>query len=115
MKKYTTYKRKKINDNFYADPNTNNGVEVQTGGKIIFHETPYELNGVFLSWIEFDGRSINPMELEYFRTLDPDFDFTIIDEATANIFLQGLWFDENGLQYVSVNNFEFLDNIPVMR
>jgi len=30
------------------------------------------------------------MELEYFRTLDPDFDFTIIDEATANIFLQGL-------------------------
>ena len=114
MKTYVTYKRKKVSENFYADPNTNNAVFEQTGWQITFHETPYEVNGVFVASIEYDGRSVNPTELEYFRTLDPAFEFTILEETEVNTILENFWFDESWVQYVSVDNFEFTDNRPTI-
>jgi hypothetical protein len=54
MKNYVTYKRKKLSDNFYADPNTNNGVYNESGGLISLTETPYEIDGVFISYIEYN-------------------------------------------------------------
>lgn len=106
MKHYVTYTRKNINDNFFSDPNTDWAVEKQTQGLITFNETPYEINGVFISLIEYDTSSINLQELEYFRTLDPDFNFTIVEEDEVNKLLSTLW-------DVSVKDFIFTDNRPI--
>lgn len=101
-----------MNDNFFADPNTNNAVQEQTWGQIIFHETAYEVDWVFVAWIEYDGRSINLAELEYFRTLDSDFEFTIIEEVEVNQILENMWFDNANNPYITVKDFVFTDNTP---
>lgn len=106
MKQYVTYKRKKINDHFFADPNTNNGVERETGGVIKLYETPYEVDGVFIAYIEYDENIVNVQQIEYFKNLDPAFEFTIIDESTVNILLSQIW-------DIIVQDFVFTDNRPV--
>lgn len=111
MKRYITYTRKKINDNYYQDPNTNNKVEIETNWHTTFYETPYEYNWVFLAYVEYGDEFTNE-QIEYFRNLDTDFNFTFITEEEANIFLQNFWKDEEWNYYVSVANFEFTNNTP---
>lgn len=112
MKSYVTYTRKKISDTYYADPNTNNAVEERTAGLIRFIETPYEINGVFCAYIDFDPLKVNPKQIEYFRTLDPEMNFRIVTEEDINTLLSEYGSDENG-QFVSVKDFVFTDNRPV--
>ena len=112
MKNYVTYTRKQIDERFYADPNTNNWVHEQTGWQITFNETSYEIDGVFVSWIEY-ADTIKPAELEYFRTLDPAFNFQIVTEADINELLKTYGQDEENNYYVSVSDFIFTNNIPV--
>jgi len=105
MKQYITWKRKKINDFRYEDPNTNDRVNVETGWITTFFETPYQItDGRFISYVEYpDITSVE--EVEYFRNLDPDFSFTFIDELEANTLLSELW-------DVTVSDFVFTDNRP---
>ena len=105
MKRYVTWKEKKINDNLYIHPNTNGRVEEETWWKTIFIETDYKhSDGRFMSVVEYPNTT-TPEEVEAFRLLDPAFEFTFITEAEANTFLASLW-------EVSVSNFEFTDNRP---
>lgn len=114
MKQYITYKRKKINEFLYEDPNTNNRVYKETWGKTIFTETPYKIpDGRFISIVEYADTE-TAENIEYFRTLDLAFEFTFIDELTANTLLKELWTDETWIQYVKVNNFIFEDNKPTL-
>ncbi len=105
MKRYITYTRKKINDNFYSDPNTNGRVEEETNWVTKFYETPYEVNWVFLAYVSYPSET-EQSEVEYFKNLDPEFNFTFITEEEANTLLSELW-------DVSVSNFDFTDNRPL--
>jgi hypothetical protein len=105
MKRYITYTRKKENDSFYSDPNTNNRVETETNWVTKFYETPYEVDGVFLSYVEYPNETTIE-EVEYFKNLDPAYNFTFITEEQANELLANLW-------DVSVSSFEFNDNRPL--
>lgn len=106
MHKYITYTRKKISDNRYLDPNTNDIVEKATSWIAKFTETAYEFNWVFLATVEFSTET--PIEqIEYFRSLDPEFNFTFITEEEANIELAKLW-------DVKVKDFVFTDSRPVL-
>ena len=105
MKQYITYKRKHINDSFYADPNTNNWVHEATEGAIELIETLYQVDWVFISYIDFDGR-MSDRQMEFFRTLDPAFEFTFAEEWEINTLLSTLW-------DVFVKDFIFTDNRPV--
>lgn len=111
MRNYVTYKRKEINDHFFADPNTWDAVYKETWWLISLNETPYQNDGVFISWIEY-GDDIKPEQLVYFQTLDPDFEFKIVDESTINNMLQVYGKDDNGNYYVSVKDFIFIDKRP---
>lgn len=104
MKRHITYKRKKINDNYYQDPNTQNRVEIETNWFTKFFETPYEVNGIFLAYVEYPDTT-TPDEIEYFKNLEPAFEFTFITEEEANTMLSNLW-------QVSVKDFMFTDLRP---
>lgn len=104
MRKYITYTRKKINDNYYQDPNTNNIVEEATGWITKFTETAYDYNGVFIAYVEFPTDTSDE-QIEYFRTLDSDFNFTFVTEEEANIHLANIW-------DITVEDFVFTDNRP---
>ena len=101
MLKYITFTRKKINDNYYQDPNTNSIVENATGWITKFTETPYEVDWKFIWYVEFPTDTPDE-QIEYFRSLDPDFNFTFITEEEANTELAKLW-------EVSVKEFVFTD------
>jgi len=101
MIKYITYTRKKISDNYYQDPNTNNIVEEATSWITKFTETAFDFNWVFLAYVEFPNDTTDE-QIEYFRTLDTDFNFTFITEEEANIHLSKIW-------DISVDNFNFDD------
>ena len=106
MKKYITWNRKKVNDNYYQDPNTNDRASLESGWVVTFTETPYQLNWTFISVVEYPDNT--PQEqLDYFMSIDPDFNFTILTEEEANALLQTAYNWE-----VSVNNFVFTDNRP---
>ena len=103
MKRYLTYKRKKINDNLYEDPNTNNRVSNETCPWTTFTETCYQVaDGRFIAIIEYADTTTDE-EVEAFRILDTAFDFTFLDETEANAFLSELW-------DVTVSNHVFTDN-----
>lgn len=102
MKRYITYTRKKINDNYYQDPNTNNRVKKETNWVTKFFETPYEFGWVFLAYVEYPNKTTIE-EIEYFRNLDKDFNFTFIMEEEVNILLLKIW-------DISVKDFVFTDN-----
>lgn len=102
MKRYITYTRKKESDSFYSDPNTNNRVERETNWVTKFYETPYEIEWVFLAYVEYPNETTSE-QVEYFKKLDPNYNFTFITEEQANELLNKLW-------DVSVSNFEFRDN-----
>lgn len=104
MKRYITYKRKKENENFYSDPNTNWKFDRLTVDSK-FYETPYEVDWVFLAYVEYPDET-TVEEIEYFRNLDPAYNFTFITEEQANELLANLW-------DVSVSNFQFNDNRPL--
>lgn len=107
MKKYITWKEKKINDNLYQHPNTDDMVNKNTNWEIKFFETPYKIaDGRYVSYIEH-AWTIPQARLDQYRTFDPAFEFTIIDEATANSLL-------SQLGDVTVSNFVFTDNRPVL-
>ena len=105
MKKYLTYKRKKISDNYYQDPNTNNRVELETNWVTKFTETAYEhADWRFLAYVEYPDETTNE-QVEYFRLLDPAFEFTFITEAQATDILNETYGWE-----VVVTSFVFTDN-----
>jgi hypothetical protein len=105
MKKYITWKRKKVNENCYKDPNTDNRTNEETTWQATFTETTYKINdGRFISFVEYSDDCLED-DVETFRNLDPDFEFTFIDENTANTLL-------SELGDVTVSNFEFTDNRP---
>ena len=105
MKRYITNTRKKINDNYYQDPNTNGIVEDATSWVTVFTETKYELNWVFLWIVEYPDDSSDEL-VEYFRVFDEAFSFTFITEEKANEMLSEIW-------DISVSDFVFTDNRPV--
>lgn len=105
MRKYITYTRKKENDNFYSDPNTNNRVEEETNWVTKFFETAYDHNWVFLAYVEYPDAT-TPDEISYFQNLDPEFNFTFITEAEANTHLSSIW-------DITVKDFVFEDNRPL--
>ena len=108
-KRYITYTRKKINDNCYLDPNSNDAVSLATNWKTIFNETPYLLEDWrFIATVEY--RDIETEEnINYFLHLDEAFEFTFITEEVANELLKEFWENENWY-LVSVKDFIFTDN-----
>ena len=107
MKIYVTWKRKKINDNCYQDPNTNNRTELETNWQAVLTETPYKISdGRFISFVEYSN-DCTAESIEYFKNLDPAFEFTFIDENQTNVLLSELW-------DITVNNFVFTNNNPVL-
>jgi len=106
MKRLITYKRKKINDFLYEDPNTNHRVTMETSWQTIFTETPYNLaDWRFICIVEYwdDETEEN---INYFMNLDTAFEFTFIEEDEANVLLSELW-------DIVVNDFVFTDNRPI--
>jgi hypothetical protein len=107
MLKYITWRAKKINANLIEHPNTNDRVNLETAWAITFTETPYQIaDGRYISFLEH-AWNITQAQLDHWRTLDPAFEFTIIDETTTNTLLSELW-------DVTVTNFIFTDNRPVL-
>ena len=105
IKKYITWNRKKINDNRYTDPNTDNLFENSTTAGT-FHETPYQIaDWRFISWIEYPELTTEE-RINELITAHSDFNFTFITEAEANTFLESLA-DDTG--WVTVSNFIFSD------
>jgi len=105
MKKYITWKPKKVNSNLIEHPNTNDRVNKETKWAIIFTETPYQIaDGRYISFLEHDWNIVQA-QLDNWKVLDPAFEFTIIDEVEANLLLSELW-------DVSVTDFIFSDNRP---
>jgi len=112
MKRYITYKRKRINDNLFQDPNTNNRVEIETGWMTKFFETSYQhADWRFLAHVEYPDEA-TVEQVEYFRLLDPAFEFTFITEQEANTLLQQTYnWDVTVTDFVFTDN--RLENIPV--
>ena len=105
MQRYITWTRKKVNDNLYADPNTNDRVNIETNWQTTFYETPYQINDWrFISYVDYPDTTTEE-EITYYLWLEPEFNFTLITEEEANTLLSELW-------DVSVSNFEFKDNRP---
>jgi hypothetical protein len=106
MKKYITWKPKKINDYLYEHPNTNDRVQTETSWAIIFTETSFQIDdGRYISLVEH-ADDMPQSEIDHWRELDTAYEFTIIDETTANTLISELW-------DVTVSNFIFTDNRPV--
>ena len=106
MLRYITYKRKKVNDNYYQDPNSENRVEIETNWKTIFNETPYQLEDWrFIATVEYRD-SETQENIDYFLDLDPAFEFTFITEWEVNELLKELS-DETWT--VTVKDFIFED------
>jgi len=107
MKQYITWNRKKVNDFLYEDPNTNNRVSKETNWQTTFNETGFQIaDGRFISWVEYPDTTTQE-EITYYLSLEPEFNFNLIDETEANALLSELW-------EVSVNNFIFTDNRPLL-
>lgn len=105
MKRYLTYKRKKINNNYYQDPNTNWLFQEATEWAV-FYETPYQLsNKVFVAWVEYPDTTTQA-QIDWLISTYNQFEFTFIDEATANTLLSELT-DDTGS--VTVTDFIFTD------
>ena len=105
MKRYITYKRKQINLNCFQDPNTNNRVEIETNWVTKFTETAYQhTDWRVLSYVEYPDET-TAEQVEYFRLLDPAFEFTFITESQAIDLLNETYGWE-----VTVSNFIFTDN-----
>ena len=106
IQKLITWKRVKVNENRFVDPNTDWAFEKATEWAT-FTETPYQIaDWRFISFVEYPDTTtqeqINTLINEYSA-----FEFTFIDEATVNQLLSELW-------DVSVNNFIFTDNRDIM-
>lgn len=113
VKQYLTWKRVKVNDNFYRDPNTDNVFKAITTWAI-FHETPFQIpDWRFVSWVEYPDNT--PQErIDQVISQNIAFEATFITEIQANLLLRELWVDENNNAYVTVANFVFTDNRPEM-
>lgn len=106
MQKIITWKAKKINDYLYEHPNTNDRVQTETSWAITFTETNFQIaDGRYISLVQH-ADNMSQESIDYWRELDPAYEFTIIDEATANSLLAELW-------DVTISNFIFTDNRPV--
>jgi len=113
MKKYVTWKPKKINDNLYEHPNTNDRVNSETNWAITFTETSYQIADLrYISFLEHSWE-IPQAQLDNWKILDPAFEFTIIDETEANELLLEFWLDENEEPLISVTDFIFADIRPM--
>jgi hypothetical protein len=106
IQRYVTWKRKMVDTCCYKDPNTDDRVFSETNWGTTFIETPYQIaDWRFISLVEYPD-TCTQQEIDYFKTLDPAFEFTFIDETTANTLLSELW-------DVTVTNWVFSDNRPV--
>lgn len=105
MKRYITYTRKKENENFYSDPNTNWNFEKQTTGSK-FYETPYELEWIFLAYVEYPD-SIPLSVIDELIMINSEYNFKFINEEEANKFLKQI------SELISVKDFVFEDNRPL--
>lgn len=101
MRRYITYKRVKVNDNFYSDPNTNDSFENATEGSTFF-ESPYEFEGIFLASVEYPDSTIQ-WQIDWLLNAYSDFNFTFITEEEANMHLSKIW-------DIKVKDFVFTDN-----
>jgi len=107
IQKYVTWKPKQVNSNLYEHPCTNDRVNKETNWQIIFTETRFQLaDWRYVSFLEHDWNIVQE-QLDNWKVLDPAFEFTIITEEEANILL-------NELGDITVSNFEFIDNRPVL-
>ena len=105
MLRYITYTRKKVNDNYYMDPNSQNTFENQTTNST-FYETPYEINWTFIAYVEYPDDTTQDRIDELLQAYT-SFNFSFITEEEANELLSELW-------DVSVKDFVFTDNIPII-
>jgi hypothetical protein len=105
MLRYITWKRVKINDNYFIDPNTNWEFEKATKDSK-FTETPYQLNDWrFISIVEYPNETTQE-QIDLLISAYSAFNFTFITEIEANNLLSELW-------EVSVKDFVFSDNRPI--
>lgn len=96
-----------MNEFCYKDPCTDDRVNKETGWITTFTETPYCISDWrFISLVEYPDNCTEE-NVEYFKNLDPDFEFTFITELEANTLLNGCY---NWL--VTVKDFVFTDNRP---
>ena len=104
IKKYITRKRVKVSEYKYIDPNTD-GQFGSVTSNATFIETPYKIaDGRFISIVEYPDTTPQAT-IDWLIASYAPFEFTFIDEATANILLSELW-------DVTVSNFVFTDNRP---
>jgi len=113
VKKYVTWKAKKINDSYYQHPNTDGRANSESNGDINFIETPYEsIDGTYISIAEHEW-NLPQARLNALMIKDPDFQFVSVTEEEVNvILLEAYWLDWESNPYVSVSNHEFTDNRP---
>ena len=105
MKRLITWKRVQATPNYFIDPNTNNQFN-DTTEWATFTETPYKIaDGRFISMVEYPDATTQARIDELIASYSA-FEFTFIDETTANALLAELW-------DVSVSNFIFTDNRPI--
>lgn len=104
IKRYITFFRKKENENFYSDPNTNWKFDRLTVDSK-FYETPYEVNWTFLAYVEYPDNTLLST-IDNFIVENSEYNFTFLTEEEANEFLSNLW-------DVSVKDFIFTDNRPL--
>ena len=106
MKRLITWNRVQVSTYNLIDPNTNNQFNEVTEGAI-FHETNLQLaDGRFVSLVEYPDATTQERLDELIAAYAP-FHFTFIEEAEANTLLAELW-------DVTVANFEFTDNRPLL-
>ncbi len=116
MKKYITWKSKKINDNYFTHPNTSNRASNESNWDIIFTETSYKsIDWRYMSFVEHDG-ALPQARLDSLMIMDADFEFTSVTEESMNAdLLEAYWTTEWPWlvqPMVSVSNFVFTDLRP---
>ena len=112
VKKYVTWKPKKVNDNLYKHPNTDNRASIDSNWDIDFTETPYQaLDGRYMSYAAHDW-ALPQARLDALMDIDADFEFTSVTEEQINTFLLEAYWMEWENQAVSVSNFVFTDLRP---
>lgn len=87
VKKYVTWKAKKVNDNCYQHPNTDGRASSESNWDINFIETPYKsAEWVYIGIAEHDW-ALPQARLDALMIVDPDFQFYSATEEEVNTLL----------------------------